>query len=416
MHRAVLPQHLAGQHSGRGVEALARPEQLGERSRFRDGVVVHQPHPLRPLGVSELHALVKAAGSALVGGQREQVHAGEVLLEHGGRAIGAGVVHHQHPLGGALLRLERSEALAQQLLAVVGDHDRADHAAATVVVVPRPPVDVVVPFRGSPAELHELRARMARVLLGDGDSIVVVDNTPGHGSSDGTVPVVGAAEVATPGYARNRGAERGSADWLVFVDADVAPSPDLLERYFEPPPGQRTALLAGGLLDEAVSRGGPPTARYAYLRRTMDQRAMGHPKTANVAVRRSAFEAVAGFREDIRAAEDADLTYRLQAEGGEVELRDRAVGVHSSRRSLSAFLRQKLVWGAGSAWLDREYPGSAPGRRLPGLAWWAIRAAPRDLLRAARARDRDGALMAVFIPLELLAYEVGRFLSNKRLR
>jgi glycosyltransferase involved in cell wall biosynthesis len=245
---------------------------------------------------------------------------------------------------------------------------------------------------------------------------VVVDNTPGHGASSGPVPVVGAAEVATPGYARNRGAERGSADWLVFLDADVTPSPDLLECYFDPAPGERTALLAGGVLDQAVTRGGPATARYAYLHRTMDQESMGFPKTANVAVRRSAFEAVGGFREDIRAAEDADLTYRIQAEGWEAEPRGRAVGVHSSRQTLPAFLRQKLVWGAGSAWLDRAYPGAAPGRRLPGLAWWAIRAGAGDLARAARARDRDAALLAIFEPLELLAYELGRFLSNERRR
>ena len=51
----------------------------------------------------------------------------------------------------------------------------------------------------------------------------------------------------TPGYGRNRGAEQGSAEWLVFLDADVVPAPDLLDRYFDPLPAQDTALLAGAL-------------------------------------------------------------------------------------------------------------------------------------------------------------------------
>src|SRR3954463_12906625 len=109
----------------------------------------------------------------------------------------------------------------------------------------RRPVDVVVPFRGSPAELEELRGRLGALELGDGDTLVLVDNTPGQGPAADS-------EVPTPGYARNRGAQRGSADWLVFLDADVAPSPDLLDRYFDPAPGERTALLAGGVLDQAV--------------------------------------------------------------------------------------------------------------------------------------------------------------------
>ena len=53
-----------------------------------------------------------------------------------------------------------------------------------------------------------------------------------------------AAERQTPGYARNRGVAQGRAPWIVFLDADTEPSPDLLDRYFETPPAEDTALLA----------------------------------------------------------------------------------------------------------------------------------------------------------------------------
>lgn len=286
----------------------------------------------------------------------------------------------------------------------------------------RPSVDVVVPFRGGPTQLRVLRERLAELRLGDPDSVLVVDNTPGAGppATGAAVPVIRAAERATPGYARNRGAAVHGADWLVFLDADVVAPPDLLDRYFHPPPAPRTGLLAGGIVDEPVPPGGPPAARYAYLRRFMSQDGTlrapdwGFPKTANAACRRAAFEAVGGFREELRAAEDADLTFRLRAAGWAMERRERAAALHRSRQTVRDFVAQKLCHGAGGSWLEREYPGASPPRRLPGLVWWSVRTGARRLARAARTRDRDDVLWALFEPLELIVHELARPLSNER--
>ena len=285
-------------------------------------------------------------------------------------------------------------------------------------------MDVVVPFRGEAARLDELRAGLARMQLRSGDSVVVVDNTPGRGpiglTEEGGVTVVHAAEVETPAFARNRGAERGSADWLVFFDADTEPLPDLLDRYFDPPPGERTALLAGGVVDEEVPADAPAAARYAYVRELMSQNethrfgAWSFPQTANAACRRAAFEEVGGFREEIRAGEDADLSFRLRAAGWEVERREAAKVVHRGRQTVRGLIAQKLLHGAGGAWLDREYPGSVPARRRPGLVWWGVRTAAKGLTSAARSRDRDEALWAVLHPVELIAYEFGRSLRNEQ--
>ena len=280
----------------------------------------------------------------------------------------------------------------------------------------RPSVDVVVPFQGSAAELEDLQNRLARIELREGDSLLVADNTPG----DARPGTLHAPEIPTPAYARNRGAAEGSNDWLVFVDADTTPAPDLLDRYFDPSPAERTALLAGGIADEPVPPDGPAAARYAYVRGFMSQDDTlrfgnwSFPKTANAAVRRAAFEELGGFREELRAAEDADLTYRLKAAGWGMERREQASVVHHNRRTLRGFVRQKLDHGAGGAWLQRAHPGSSPGRRLPGLLWWGARHAVGGLFAAARTRDRDRALWAVFEPVELIAHELGRWRSNER--
>jgi hypothetical protein len=48
------------------------------------------------------------------------------------------------------------------------------------------------------------------------------------------------------------------------------------------------------------------------------------------------------------------------------------------------------------------------------MLWWAVRTLARGTWRAARRRDRDEALWAVFEPVEGLAWEFGRSLPNER--
>ncbi len=285
----------------------------------------------------------------------------------------------------------------------------------------RPSVDVVVPFKGGAESLRALRERLAAIELGPGDTVLVVDNTPqAPPAPEGDVPVLRAAGIPTPAFARNRGAERGGAEWLVFCDADTRPEPGVLDRYFEPEPTERTALLAGGVIEQEAPPGAPAVARYSYLRGAMTQDdtfsfgEWGYPKSANIACRRAAFEEVGGFREGIRAAEDADLTYRLRAAGWEVERREAAAVVHASRKTVRGFLKQKAVWGAGGEWVSREHPGSVPLIARTSFWRWALGATARALGKAARGADRDTVIFALFRPLEAIAWELGRLLPNER--
>ena len=139
----------------------------------------------------------------------------------------------------------------------------------------------------------------------------------------------------------------------------------------------------------------------------------GFAQTANAACRRSAFEQIGGFRESIRAGEDADLTYRLREAGWIDQRRESATVVHRNRQTLRGFVRQNLDHGAGGAWVHSRYPSAMPPRRRVGLSWWAVRTVVGGLASAARRRDRDKALRALFDPVDELAYEFGRSLNNE---
>jgi GT2 family glycosyltransferase len=251
-----------------------------------------------------------------------------------------------------------------------------------------------------------------------------VDNTPGarRAPAGEGAAVVAAPRLQTPGFARNRGAAAGAAEWIVFLDADVVAPPSLIDDYFEPAPAASVGLLAGGVRDLAAPVGAGAAPRYAHLRGSMSQDMTfqhgrwAFAQTANCACRRTALDAVGGFREGIRAGEDADLCFRLAAAGWEVQRREHAAVEHRNRATVAALLAQKATHGSAGAWLDRHYPGSFPARRRPGLTWWAVRRCASGLAAAARDRRRDDALLAVMDPLTTLAYEFGRSLDNARPR
>ncbi len=289
----------------------------------------------------------------------------------------------------------------------------------------RPAVDVVVPFAGSADALDALLARLAALHVAPGDTVTVALNRHLRRPPAPAAPVrvIDASRRRGSYRARNTGARAGSAPWLLFVDADVEPPRDLLDRLFEPPPAERTAVLAGAVLDEPPTAGarGPAALRYAWLKASMSQDATladdrwGFAQTACCAVRREAFADVGGFSDEARSGGDADLCYRLAAGGWRIESRPGAAVLHRNRTTIGRMLAQRARHGAGAAWLSRRHPGAFPARRKPGLAWWSVRRAGAGLAALARG-DRDAALVGLLDGPAVWAFELGRHLPNHHLR
>ena len=282
----------------------------------------------------------------------------------------------------------------------------------------RPSASVIVPFAGSPDELDALVARLGALRLREGDEALVADNRAEPrppASNAGDVRWIAAAGPAAPAVGRNAAARQATGEWLVFVDADTEPAPDLLDAYLDAPVAEDVGVLAGAIADRAER--GTLAARYVTSRAMMAQESTlvhpygAHAQTANCAVRRTAFEAVGGFDEGARYGEDADLCWRLADAGWRLEERPGARVAHRNRDSLLALAAQQSGHGAGARWLERRHPGASPApgaRELAGQVKWCLSRAARS----ARAGEREEAAFALVDLMCRMAFESGRLRSN----
>lgn len=231
----------------------------------------------------------------------------------------------------------------------------------------RPRLSVVIPSYRAEATLPGVLAALAPQVRGRGREVVVVDS-----SADGSAARICAAfpwarlvELdgrTLPGRARNLGALAATSDRLVFIDADVVPEPgclDALERRLAPD----VELVVG-----AVCNGTPrsPTGTAGYLlefldfapfRRTPPKHAVG----CVLLVRRSAFERVGGFPEDLWPAEDTVFSLRV-TERRPLAFDQVARVAHLNRRGLRPYLAHQRVLGASFALASRH--ADLPGHRF----------------------------------------------------
>lgn len=240
----------------------------------------------------------------------------------------------------------------------------------------RPDVSVVMPFGAGPEAIAATLGSLCAVDALAGDELIVANNSDavfpsrvsaGGAARNATVKVIAVPGERSPAHARNAGAAGASREWILFLDADCRPLEGLLEAYFALPVPDDVGALAGEVVgsddDDDRDR---LAARYGAARNFLSQQDhMSHPylpraTAANLLVRRSAFEAVGGFYEGVRAAEDTDFSWRLQRAGWRLELRRKARVEHRYRTSVGDLRRQWRAYAAGRAWLSRRYEGFEP--------------------------------------------------------
>ena len=230
---------------------------------------------------------------------------------------------------------------------------------------------VIVPVYNRPGEVKELLESLCSQRFKDFEVIIVED-----GSTEPCKEVAesfgGKLDVkyfvkpnGGPGEARNFGAEKATAPWLIILDSDVI----LPEGYFD-------------AIQEELSKagcdafGGPDRAHPDF---TPVQKAINYsmtsffttggirggkvkmdkfyPRSFNLGIKAEAYKALGGFSK-MRFGEDIDLSIRIFMAGYSCRLFPEAWVWHKRRTNLKKFFKQVHNSGIARINLYKKYPDS----------------------------------------------------------
>ncbi len=225
-----------------------------------------------------------------------------------------------------------------------------------------PKVSVVVCAYNASDTLKDCLDSLGRLRYPDFEVIVVND-----GSRDATGDIarrypVQLISVPNGGLsaARNIGLSAATGEIVAYTDADVRVDPDWL-----------TYLVQPFLTSDVVGSGGPnvvppddPFVAQCVARAPggpthvlLDDRIAEHVPGCNMAFRREALLAIGGFNPVyLRAGDDVDICWRLQAKKWQLGFAPSALVWHHHRPSIKAYWRQQAGYGEGEAWLEAHHP------------------------------------------------------------
>ena len=224
-------------------------------------------------------------------------------------------------------------------------------------------VSVIIPTRNEAARVPAMLQGLPPAV-----ELVVVD-----ASDDGTDRLVEALRpertrvirsTARIAAARQIGAREASGSWLLFSDADVRFEPGFFDRL--------PRRLVGDAFygpKRATTRHRLHGAAFIGAQRLLHAAGIPAASGSNMAVRRSVFEAVGGFREELPVNEDTELMMRIAYRGHRVEycrelavdsLDDRRLDRGVTLKSLHSLSRGLLLWmnlrrALPAAWLEHDW-------------------------------------------------------------
>jgi glycosyltransferase involved in cell wall biosynthesis len=277
-------------------------------------------------------------------------------------------------------------------------------------------VSVVVPVRNEADSVWLLLDALRGQTLPPRE-IVITDG----GSKDGTVEIVeefikGGAPVklireegALPGRGRNLGAQQARCEWVAFTDAGTRPGENWLAALAERCEKEPSVDVVYGAYEPIVDSFFKECAAIAYVppRHRAQAGFLRPPSIASALMRRRVWEAVGGFPEDLRSAEDLLFMEKIEKAGFHIAREPQAVVYWNIQPTLwrtfkrfATYSRWNIragLWRRWQAAIFRRYalvlvlalPAFVFGWRwvFATLAFWLAVVVARGVMSLRRNRD-----------------------------
>jgi GT2 family glycosyltransferase len=226
-----------------------------------------------------------------------------------------------------------------------------------------PRVTVVVCAYNAEATIEDCLASLERLTYPDFEILLVNDGSRDRtGAIAHAHPRVRVIDTANAGLsaARNVGLAQATGEIVAYTDADTRVDRDWLTFLVQP---FLNSAVVGSGGPNVVPADDPPMAQ-AIARAPggpthvlLDDRIAEHVPGCNMAFRREALIEVGGFNPlYLRAGDDVDICWRLQARGWQIGFAASALVWHHHRSSVKAYWRQQVGYGEGERWLMAHHP------------------------------------------------------------
>jgi glycosyltransferase involved in cell wall biosynthesis len=272
-------------------------------------------------------------------------------------------------------------------------------------------VSVIIPVRDDPRLAVCLDALARQTYSQERFEIVVIDNGQLGASAGFVAPYANVSlfhEPAPGAYAaRNRGVQHARGEVLAFTDADCVPSPGWLAAGAERLSGSDAPDAVGGEIEVVPRDPARLTAAELY------EMVWGFPQesfvvdkhfaaTANLFVRREAFEAVGPFNAGMMSAGDVEWGQRAHSMGKTLVFGSSALVRHAARRTIGD-LAAKYARTCGGHCQLRRMRGEGHGAALAKLVRKPLLAlADRQRIPTATERVRYAGVELLISSVQLI--------------
>jgi arabinofuranan 3-O-arabinosyltransferase len=267
----------------------------------------------------------------------------------------------------------------------------------------QPVVSVVVPTRNV---ARTLRACLESVRRQDADGVelVVVDNWSTDGSWEIARELADVAVQAGPERSaqRNEGVRTSSAQWVLWLDADMLLPDDCVRLALDT--ARRHDVAAVALPETTTGEGFLTACRTLERSCYLDDPSLHNPRL----LRRDLLDSLGGFDESMSGPEDTWLRHQLRALDAGVRLAPTLVAHDEGRLRVREVLRKRMYYGRSLPAFAAARPG---GVREQGLS--TLRAFARHRRRLAGDPVHAGGMLALRAA-EAGAYAVGAVQGRRR--